>query len=240
MPVDACLRTAVAPPQRFGTAGVVRHGDEDPHAAANEVVQHAQGRIVVAIQQRIEQQQLALDCHGVTRPAAELARTQPSRAALPAPDPSDDFLDIAAGHRPSYPSLPGSWSLPWPRRTRDPHSALQCPGSELSSRRQQIRQQARARKPSWMSSRRSVRMRSRRRLWSQAKVRSTTQRWRPSPEPCSVWRRAISGLTPRSPDEAAVLVVVVAAVGDQRPRSASRPADPAATGGTRSSSSSSG
>ena len=30
------------------------------------------------------------------------------------------------------------------------------------------------------------------------------------------------------PDEAAVLVVVVAAVGDQRPRSATRPADPAA------------
>jgi hypothetical protein len=32
------------------------------------------------------------------------------------------------------------------------------------------------------------------------------------------------------PDEAAVLVVVVAAVGDQRSRSAARPADPAAHG----------
>ena len=32
------------------------------------------------------------------------------------------------------------------------------------------------------------------------------------------------------PDEAAVLVVVVAAVGDQRPRSPSRPTDPAADG----------
>jgi hypothetical protein len=53
----------------------------------------------------------------------------------------------------------------------------------LSSRRQQMRQQARARKPSWMSSQRSVRMSSRRRLWSQAKVRSTTQRCRPRPDP---------------------------------------------------------
>jgi hypothetical protein len=50
---------------------------------------------------------------------------------------------------------------------------------------------------SWISSRRSVRMSSRRRLWSQAKVRSTTQRWRPGPERCSVWRRAMIGLTPR-------------------------------------------
>ena len=32
---------------------------------------------------------------------------------------------------------------------------------------------------------------------SQAKVRSTTQRARPSPEPCSVWRRAISEAMPR-------------------------------------------
>jgi len=42
---------------------------------------------------------------------------------------------------------------------------------------QQMRQQARARNASWMSSRRSVRIRRRRRLWSQAKVRSMTQRW---------------------------------------------------------------
>ena len=82
-----------------------------------------------------------------------------------------------------------------------------------------------------MSSRRSVRMSSRRRLWSQAKVRSTTQRWRPSPEPCSVWRRAIIGLIAALPDEAAVLVVVVAAVGDQRLSGRRRgPADAAADG----------
>ena len=31
-----------------------------------------------------------------------------------------------------------------------------------------------------------------------SEVRSTTQRTRPSPEPCSVSRRAISGLIPRS------------------------------------------
>ena len=67
----------------------------------------------------------------------------------------------------------------------------------LSSRRQQMRQHARARKPSWMSSRRSVRIRSRRRLCSQAKVRSTTQRCFPRPDPCSVSRRAMIGLTPR-------------------------------------------
>ena len=48
---------------------------------------------------------------------------------------------------------------------------------------------------------------------------------------------AVLGLAPSDdrlhaplPDEAAVLVVVVAAVGDQRPRSASRPSDPAAHG----------
>jgi hypothetical protein len=38
------------------------------------------------------------------------------------------------------------------------------------------------------------------------------------------------GLDAALPDEAAVLVVVVAAVGDQRPRSASWPADAAADG----------
>jgi hypothetical protein len=39
-----------------------------------------------------------------------------------------------------------------------------------------MRQKARARKPSWISWLRSVRMSRRRRLWSQAKVRSTTHR----------------------------------------------------------------
>src|SRR5262245_59501987 len=56
-----------------------------------------------------------------------------------------------------------------------------------------MRQQLRARKPSWMWSSRSVGKSSRRRLWSQAKVRSTTRRSRPSPEPCTVWRRAMIG-----------------------------------------------
>ena len=40
-----------------------------------------------------------------------------------------------------------------------------------------------------------------------------------SPEPCSVWRRAITGLMPAA-KRAAVLVVVVAAVGDSRSRRA--------------------
>jgi hypothetical protein len=35
-------------------------------------------------------------------------------------------------------------------------------------------------------------------LCSQAKLRSITQRKRPSPEPCALWRRAISGRMPRS------------------------------------------
>src|SRR6266516_2592175 len=47
-----------------------------------------------------------------------------------------------------------------------------------------------------MSSRRSKRTSSLRKLCSQAKVRSTTQRSLPRPEPCSVPRRAISGLIP--------------------------------------------
>ncbi len=58
-------------------------------------------------------------------------------------------------------------------------------------------------------------------------MRSTTQRRRPRPEPCSVLRRAISGLIPRWTEFAAVLVVVVAAVGDQARRvggAAGRPA----------------
>src|SRR5207247_8663209 len=59
-PVDLRLRTAVAPPQRFGAAGVVRHGDEDPHTAADEVIQHVQGWVVVPVYQRVQDQPCAL------------------------------------------------------------------------------------------------------------------------------------------------------------------------------------
>ena len=59
-------------------------------------------------------------------------------------------------------------------------------------------------------------------------MRSTTQRWRPRPVPCSVCRRAITGLIPRFQHEPAVLVVVVAAVGEQRVGPAAGPADAAA------------
>ena len=49
-----------------------------------------------------------------------------------------------------------------------------------------------------MSLRRSKRIRWRRKLWSHERVRSTTQRNLPRPLPCSVRRRAITGLLPRS------------------------------------------
>jgi hypothetical protein len=52
-------------------------------------------------------------------------------------------------------------------------------------------------------------------LCSQAKLRSITQRKRPSPKPCSLWRRAISGADAALAKEAAVLVVVVASAGGQ-------------------------
>jgi len=58
--------------------------------------------------------------------------------------------------------------------------------------------QARCMKAWCSSGRRSQRMRRRRNWCSQAKVRSTTQRIRPRPEPCSVARRAMIGLTPRA------------------------------------------
>ena len=61
-------------------------------------------------------------------------------------------------------------------------------------------------------------------------VRSTSQRCLPSPEPCGVWRRAITGLTPALPEWAALLVVVVAALGEKRLGSSSGPAGPAADG----------
>ena len=55
-------------------------------------------------------------------------------------------------------------------------------------------------------------------------MRSTTQRTAPSPEPCLVLRRAITG-DAQLADEAAVLVVVVAAVADHDLGSAAWPAD---------------
>jgi hypothetical protein len=51
-----------------------------------------------------------------------------------------------------------------------------------------------------------------------------TRRWVPSPEPGSAPGRAISGFAPGFQDRAAVLVVVVAAVGRHRVRSVARPA----------------
>lgn len=57
-----------------------------------------------------------------------------------------------------------------------------------------MRQVARPGKASWMSSRRSQQMRSRRNPWSQEIVRSTTHRKMPRPEPCG-WplRRSRAG-----------------------------------------------
>ena len=66
-----------------------------------------------------------------------------------------------------------------------------------SRNRQETKQQARRRKASCMSARFSYRMRSRRNWLNQAKVRSTTQRHSPSPLPCSVFRFAKKGRTPR-------------------------------------------
>jgi len=75
-----------------------RHADEDPHAAADEVVERDQRRVVVAVHQRVDEQRLAVDGDGVARPGAELARMQPPGAALPAPDPRRDLLHAAPGH----------------------------------------------------------------------------------------------------------------------------------------------
>jgi hypothetical protein len=50
------------------------------------------------------------------------------------------------------------------------------------------------------------------------KVLATTQHWRPSPEPCGVPRLAITRLDAPCPDLAAILVVVIAAVGEQHLR----------------------
>src|SRR5215472_16729172 len=66
------------------------------------------------------------------------------------------------------------------------------------SRRQQIMAQARLRKASWMSSPISQRTRSRPNQCSKARDCSTTQRYVPRPEPCSVPRRARTGVMPFS------------------------------------------
>ncbi len=75
-----------------------------------------------------------------------------------------------------------------------------------------------------------------RRRWNQcrwANARSAPRCWRPSPEPCSVPRRAIRGFHAEIPDRAAVLVVVVAAVGRHHVRTAPGPASLAAHGRQR-------
>jgi hypothetical protein len=98
----------------------------------------------------------------------------------------------------------------------------------FSSRRQQTRQQARARKPSWMSWRRS-----------DQEAAAVVQPGEGSFDDPTVAAEAgtVLGLAAGDdrldaalPDEPPVLVVVVAAVGDQRPRSASWATDPAAHG----------
>ncbi len=74
---------------------------------------------------------------------------------------------------------------------------------------------ARLRNDSWMSSRISHRIHSRRNQCSSAIDCSTIQRCMPSPEPCSVPRRAITGVMP-GPDLPTVLVVVIVPVGVDR------------------------
>jgi mannose-6-phosphate isomerase-like protein (cupin superfamily) len=68
--------------------------------------------------------------------------------------------------------------------------------ARLVNRRRQMMAHARRRNASWMSSRISQRMRVRRNQCNRANVCSTTQRYRPSPEPCPVPRRAMTGVTP--------------------------------------------
>jgi hypothetical protein len=64
-----------------------------------------------------------------------------------------------------------------------------------------------------MSSRISQWIRRRRNQCRWANARSTTQRWVPSPDPCSVAAAGDQRFHAESPDQAAVLVVVVAAIG---------------------------
>lgn len=75
-----------------------------------------------------------------------------------------------------------------------------------------------------MSSRISQRIRRRRNQCRWANARSTTQRWAPSPEPCSVPPAGDKRLYTEIPDEAAVLVVVVAAVAQHHVRAVPGPA----------------
>ena len=70
-------------------------------------------------------------------------------------------------------------------------------------------------------------VRSRRKLCSQAKVRSTTQRQRPTPEPCAVPRRAMTGLTPRA--HSARRYLSGSAVGDHAVGALARPSALGAT-----------
>lgn len=78
------------------------------NAATDKVVERLNHRVVGAIHQRVDQQQIVLGDNGVTCSAAELVRTQPSRMLLPAPDPGDEFLNSTAGHPPSLPTtIPG-------------------------------------------------------------------------------------------------------------------------------------
>ena len=80
--------------------------------------------------------------------------------------------------------------------TCEPARTRQGQALRFRSRRQQMMAQARLRNASWMSSRISQRIRSRRNQCSSARDCSTTQRCTPSPEPCPVPRRAITGVMP--------------------------------------------
>lgn len=90
-------------------------------------------------------------------------------------------------------------------------------------RLQQISAHPRVRKASWMSSRISQRIRRRRNQCRWANVRSTTQRWVPSPEPfgASVGDHRFHS---EIPGQTAVLVVVVATVAQHDVRAAPGPA----------------
>ena len=74
------------------------------------------------------------------------------------------------------------------------------------------------RKASWMSSRISHRMRSRRNQCSRAKPCSTTQRYTPSPESCCSPATGDDRLDPSLANLLAVFVMVVAAIGVERIR----------------------
>lgn len=105
-----------------------------------------------------------------------------------------------------------------PRDTR----RFQCQRNALTCR-WVMRQQASSRNASWMSARRSQRIRRRWKPCNQAKLLSRTQRGMPSPVPRRVPRRAIAGT-----DLVPVDVAVVAAVGEQRVQLPARMIDPAA------------